>query len=286
MKIATAAIQMRSELGEVDSNVERADNLLRQAHDAGVELAVLPEMFNTGYGFVPDYGPSSEDADGATLRHLAERSRRWGMTIAAGFVERCGSHLYDSLALVEPSGGIHVYRKRNLVFWERFRFYPGRDPLVVKTRFGRVGLAICADMIYKRVWDDYQGRIDLAVVASAWPDFADRHTGRKHWLFGHVGPLSGAIPHSVAASLGIPVIFANQCGETQTMIPILRTRIADRFAGLSSITDGRHGPPLIAGTAEQLLVSEVTLHSVGGRPLCRSTFASVPAASSSGSARS
>ena len=84
------------------------------------------------------------------------------MTIAAGFVERSGRHLYDALALFEPGGGTHIYRKRNLVFWERFRFYPGKDPLVVPTRFGRVGLAICADMIYKRVWADYRGRIDLA----------------------------------------------------------------------------------------------------------------------------
>jgi N-carbamoylputrescine amidase len=286
VKIATAAVQMQSSLGQVDDNLQRADALLREAHEAGVELAVLPEMFNTGYGLVPDYTPIAESADGPTLRHLAERSRRWGMTIAAGFVERSGNHLYDSLAMVEPNGDTHVYRKRNLVFWERFRFFPGREPVVVRTRFGRVGLAICADMIYKRVWADYRGRIDLAVVASAWPDFADRHSGRKHWLFGHVGPLSGAIPFSVAADLGIPVVFANQCGETQTVIPILRTRIKDRFAGLSSITDGRHGPPIVAGTDDQLLISEVTLHPAGGPIACRSTFASVPVASSSVSAHS
>ncbi len=97
-------------------------------------------------------------------------------------------------------------------------------------------------MIYRRVWDDYRGRIDLAVVSAAWPDFANRHTGRRHWLLGHVGPLSNAIPEKVALDLGIPVVFANQCGETQTTIPVLRTTISDQFAGQSSICDGRHGP--------------------------------------------
>ena len=77
-------------------------------------------------------------------------------------------------------------------------------------------------MIYRRVWNDYRGRIDLAVVSAAWPDFADRDTGRRHWLLGHVGPLSTAIPEKVALDLGIPVIFANQCGETHTTIPVLR----------------------------------------------------------------
>ena len=116
------------------------------------------------------------------------------MTIAAGFVERAGRHLYDSLAFCSPDGDLQIYRKRNLVFWERFRFHPGREPLVVTTPFGRIGLAVCADMIYRRVWDDYRDRIDLAVVSAAWPDFACRRTGRRHWLLGHVGPLSACHP--------------------------------------------------------------------------------------------
>jgi N-carbamoylputrescine amidase len=284
VKIVAAAIQMRSEPMNVAANVARADVLLRQAFEAGAELAVLPEMFNTGYGFVADYGPYAEGLDGPTLAHLRGRSRQWRMAIAAGFVEREGRHLYDALAFVTPEGDLQVYRKRNLVFWERFRFYPGRAPLVVQTRFGRIGFAICADMIYRKVWRDYEDRIDLAVVAAAWPDFADRHTGRKHWLFGHVGPLSAAIPEKVAHDLGIPVVFANQCGETRTTIPVIWTQIADRFAGQSSICDGRHGPPVKAGAAEELLLSSITLHPHRGLKTWRSMSPSVPAASSSVSA--
>ena len=63
------------------------------------------------------------------------------------------------------------------MFWERFRFHPGRSPMVVSTPWGRVGFAICADMIYRHVWSDYRDRIDLAVVSAAWPDFADRDSG-------------------------------------------------------------------------------------------------------------
>jgi N-carbamoylputrescine amidase len=284
VKILAAAIQMASEPLTVASNLEKADDLLRKAHAAGVELAVLPEMFNTGYGLLPDYGPSAEGVDGPTLRHLSMRSREWGMAIAGGFVERAGRHLYDSVGFATPDGRVQTYRKRNLVFWERFRFRPGRDPLVVSTSWGRIGFAVCADMIYRRVWDDYKDRIDLAIVAAAWPDFADRDTGRKHWLFGHVGPLSGAIPGKVAKDLGIPVVFSNQCGATQTVIPILGTRISDRFAGLSSLSDGHHGPSIVAGTEEQVLLAPLTVHSPRGPRPCRSTSPSAPVGSSSGSA--
>ncbi len=289
MKLVVASIQMSAEMMAVAENLERADDLLREAHLGGAQLAVLPEMFNTGYGLLPDYGPVGEGLDGPTLSHLRRRSRRWGMAIAAGFVEREGRHLYDSLAFCQPNGQLSVYRKRNLVFWERFRFRPGRAPLIVPTPWGRIGFAVCADMIYRKVWEGYRDQIDLAVVASAWPDFANRDTGRKHWLMGHVGPMSGAIPSRVARDLGIPVIFSNQCGPTHTTIPLLGTwiaeRLPDRFAGSSSICDGLHGPPVVAGTEEEIVLSSVTLHHRGPRPW-HSTSPSAPAARSSASARS
>ena len=207
------------------------------------------------------------------------------MGIVAGFVERDHRHLYDALALCLPDGSIQIYRKRHLVFWERFRFRPGRSPLIVPTPWGRIGLAICADMIYRNVWDDYRGQIDLGVIASAWPEFACRHSGRKHWLFGHLGPLSAEIPVKVARDLGVPVICVNQCGATRTTIPMLGLRLTqqidDRFAGRSSICDGRHTPPVIAGVEAQLVLSEVTVHNPRGLRSCRSMSPSVPAASSS-----
>jgi N-carbamoylputrescine amidase len=283
VKIAVAAIQMPSDYLDVSANLHRADQLLRSAHESRVELAVLPELFNTGYSLCPDYGPYSETDQGPTLTHLRQRSRQWKISIAAGFVEREGRHLYDSLVFCAPDGAMQIYRKRYLVFWERFRFNPGRTPTIVVTPWGRVGLAICADMIYRKVWNDYRGRIDLAVVSAAWPNFADRESGRRHWLLGHVGPLSGSIPPKVASDLGIPVIFANQCGETRTTIPVLGTRIKDRFAGQSSICDGRHGAPVRALHDTAVLISPVTLHQRGMKSW-HSTSPSVPAASSCKSA--
>jgi len=286
VKIVVAAVQMPSDHLDVSANLDRADDLLRAARDRGVELAVLPELFNTGYSLCPDYGPYSETAQGPTLSHLSRRSREWKLAIAGGFVERQGRHLYDSLVFCAPDGTLQIYRKRNLVFWERFRFHPGRLPLIVSTPWGRVGFAICADMIYRKVWNDYRGRIDLAVVSAAWPNFADRESGRRHWLFGHVGALSGAIPAKVAMDLGVPVIFANQCGETRTSIPVLGTQIKDRFAGQSSICDGRHGPPVRADREQELLVAPITLHHQRGMKSWRSMFPSVPAACFSESALS
>ena len=257
-----------------------------KARDAGAELAVLPELFNTGYSLCPDFGPYSETAEGPTLSYLRQRSRQWRMGIAAGFVERCGRHLYDSLAFCTPDGELHIYRKRNLVFWERFRFHPGRAPLVVSTPFGRVGFAVCADMIYRRVWDDYRDRIDLAVVSAAWPDFANRETGRRHWLLGHVGPLSGAIPAKVADDLGIPVVFANQCGETRTTDPRAPDHDSRPVRRPEQHLRRPARPPRACRAGDRGSVAPITLHPKRGMKSWRSTSHSAPAASSSGSALS
>ena len=73
MKIVVAAVQMPSEVLDVSANLDRADDLLRTARDSSVELAVLPELFNTGYSLCPDFGPYSETAEGPTLCHLREQ---------------------------------------------------------------------------------------------------------------------------------------------------------------------------------------------------------------------
>ena len=278
MRLLAAAIQMPATPLRVAENLDRADALLLRAYQAGAELAVLPEMFNTGYGLMPCYADVAEGLDGPSLKHLSQRSRIWGLTIAAGFVEREGHHLYDSVACCQPGGRVDIYRKRHLVFWEPYRFRAGKAPLVVATPFGRLGFAVCADMIYRRVWEEYRDRIDLAVIASAWPDFADRETGRKNWLFGKVGPMAGEIPSRVAKDLGVPVIFANQCGPTQTRIPIVGPTIADRFCGRSAICDGRHGEPTLAGTEEEVVLAPVTIHPARGPVPCRSTSRSARAA--------
>ena len=141
--IIAAAVQMPSDLLQVKSNLARADGLLMVAHQAGADLAVLPEMFNTGYGLLTVYDRYAEPVDGPTMMHLRRRSREWGMVIAAGFVERDGPSIYNAMGLCLPDGSISVYRKRHLALWERSQFQPGREPLVVTTRWGRVGLAIC-----------------------------------------------------------------------------------------------------------------------------------------------
>ena len=82
-------------------------------------------------------------------------------------------------------------------------------------------------MIYRKVWADYRGRIDLAMVARPGPTSPTGRPGGSTGCSGTSGRSRGRSLQG-GVDLGIPVVFANQCGVTQTVIPILNTRITDR----------------------------------------------------------
>ena len=93
--------------------------------------------------------------------------------------------------------------------------------------------------------------------------------------------MAAAIPGQVARDLGIPVIFSNQVGTTDTFVPILRTRIPDRFAGQSSVSDGRHATSVVAGPDAQVVLAPITIHPTPGPRSWRSTSLSAPVVSCS-----
>ena len=68
------------------------------------------------------------------------------------------------------------------------------------------------------------------------------------------------------------------------IIPFL-ARLADRFAGQSSVCDGRHGPPARAGVDEEVVLSSVTVHPQRGLKSWHTMSPSAPAESFSGSAQ-
>ena len=244
MKLTAAAIQMLRAVSTTPGQPDRADRLLRRAHEAGAELAVLPEMFNTGYGLCPDYRPLRRDPRRARRSGTSARSRQWDMTIAAGFVEQEGMHVYDSLALVTPDGaGPRLPQAPPGLLGAVRGSVRAASPLVVATPWGRVGFAICADMIYRKVWHGYRDRIDLAIIAAAWPDFADRETGREALAARPRRPALGVDSRPGCPGPGNPGGLRQPVRRDDGRAFRSSARIADRFAGQSSVCDGRHGPP-------------------------------------------
>lgn len=168
-----ACLQFEPVFGEPKTNIDRAIGMLEEAHQAGARLAVLPELFDTGYVFQSRdeaFALASDAADSPTLARLAETASAMTMHVVAGFSERDGERLFNSAAVIGPDGLLGVYRKNHLWAEEALYFEPGdRGFPVFTTRLGRIAPLICYDGWFGESWRRCGlAGADIACVPTNW----------------------------------------------------------------------------------------------------------------------
>lgn len=134
-------------------NSEKNLDLLREniRKTDSLDVLVLPELALTGYTFEDSeeaYSLSEEIGDkltGELIRIAGENS----ITMAVGFLEREGKHLYNTSVLVNGEGIIGVYRKVHLFREEKSVFKSGNMGFpVFSVGDIKVGLLVCFDWIF------------------------------------------------------------------------------------------------------------------------------------------
>ena len=144
-----ACCQLVPAFGDLAANRELTARAITDAANAGASVVVLPELVSSGYVFESreEARACAETADGETVTLWAELAARHQAVIVGGFAETAGGELFNSAALVDPSGPRAVYRKAHLWDRERLWFTPGSDaPPVIGTPFGRIAVMICYDL--------------------------------------------------------------------------------------------------------------------------------------------
>tara|TARA_Y100001934_G_C12366221_1_gene783616 strand:+ start:1567 stop:2379 length:813 start_codon:yes stop_codon:yes gene_type:complete len=139
---------MISQQGEIGANVAKALDYCDQAAKKGVEMLCLPECASTGFEWLGDRDAAAkvyaEPVPGPMVEVFAEKARATGMYIIFGVVERPrnSKKIYNTAFLVGPEEG-YIGRHRK-VHAEKV-FAPGAEAPVFDTRYGKVGIFICAD---------------------------------------------------------------------------------------------------------------------------------------------
>jgi hypothetical protein len=232
-RIQAAAIQMDAGLAPTGERLRRAERLVLRAARAGADLVVLPELFNTGYGYTPANYRRAEPSDGRTVTWLRETAARTGVHLAGSLMVVDGRQIFNRLLLVAPDGRTWHYDKRYPWGWERAYFRGGRGITVAQTGLGAIGLLLCWDVAHRALWRAYAGQVDMMVISSCPPDMANPIF---HFLggetatladFGRVGRgmqgtgrlLFGEMVNQQAAWLGVPVVQTVGTGHLRTPIP-------------------------------------------------------------------
>ncbi len=150
--LKVAVIQTHPVFGKREENLSAALDFI----PGGCDLAVLPELFCTGYQFTSKAearGMAENlaiDPDkGSACLALGDFAAASGTTIVAGLAEIDGDRLFNSSVLFRPDGSREVYRKVHLFMDEKSIFTPGDLGFPVFEACGTtIGMMICFDWIF------------------------------------------------------------------------------------------------------------------------------------------
>ena len=149
--IRVAAVQFEHAAGDKAANFAKIEAFAAQGAMRKVAIVAFPECCITGYWFLRNlsreglWALAEEIPDGPSTRRLLELSRRHGMTIGAGLVERTADgRMFNSYVVAMPDGQWRRHRK--IQAFESEHISSGAEYTVFDTPHGcRVGVLICYD---------------------------------------------------------------------------------------------------------------------------------------------
>lgn len=171
MVVRLACVQEDVVFCDPSANALAAVAHLERLAAEGVQIAVFPEAFLTGYCFASAAEVCAVSASDAVFAGLQDAVHRLGMVAVVGFAERSGSEMFNSAAILEGGAPMRVFRKLHLPCMGLDRFVsPGSSLGLFETRFGRLGVLICYDMRPPEATRSLalQGA-DIVILPTNWP---------------------------------------------------------------------------------------------------------------------
>lgn len=149
-----ACVQCNVSFGEPLANAGFAFAELERLSQEGVDLAIFPEAFLTGYCVCSEQEAdaiaiiAAPEDDRSPLGKIRLASEQWNITAVVGFAERSreGDRRYNSAVLFERGQPPRIYRKSHLPCLGLDKFVtPGDGLPVFDTKVGKIGILICFD---------------------------------------------------------------------------------------------------------------------------------------------
>ena len=216
MPITVAATQMACSW-DIQSNVEKAINLIHKSADLGAQIILLQELFETPYYCIDTknehFDLAKKLSDQPTIKKMQTIAKEREVVLPISFFEKSGLVYFNSIVIIDADGSIiGHYRKSHIpdfpLYEEKFYFSPGDTGFrVFDTKFAKIGIGICWDQ-----WFPEAARVmalmgaELLLYPTAIGSELDKPDldSKNHWqntMRGH------------AAANIIPVIASNRIGK-------------------------------------------------------------------------
>ena len=233
MKVA--AIQHDIVWEDRDVNFARLAPQIAAAAGAGARIALLAEMFSTGFSLDVDRiaeregGPSEEFLRGQAVAH--------GLWVggSAPVLHEGDDRPRNTFLLAGPDGELHRYDKIHPFSYAREdeHYQAGSDLVTVEIEGVRVSLFVCYDLRFADTFWELAPSTDCYVVPANWPE-----ARRDHWR---------ALLVARAIENQAYVVGVNRVGEGDGLV----------YSGDSAIIDPLGERIATGSLTEALLVAEI-----------------------------
>jgi NAD+ synthase len=211
-KLAIAVAQLNSTVGDIASNVEKAQRARAAAAAQGADLVAFPELFIAGYP--PEdlvLKPAFQAACRSAVEALARETASAGPALLLGTPWFDNGKLYNAVALLDGGAITALRYKVDLpnygVFDEKRVFVPGPMPGPVNFRGVRLGLPICED-----IW----GSEVVECLAETGAEMLVVPNGSPYWR--QKGDVRLNIAVARVTEQGLPTVYVNQVGGQDELV--------------------------------------------------------------------
>jgi predicted amidohydrolase len=168
--VRAALIQMDITWEDPAANHERAGRLVAQARTAGADLAVLPEMFATGFSM--NASRIAQPPAGPTEQWLRRTARALAIHLIAGVAETASPLPVNNALLVSPEGDVKRYSKIHpfTLVGEEKHFDGGDGVVTWEVSGARFTPLVCYDLRFPEPFRLAAAGTDAYAVIANWPD--------------------------------------------------------------------------------------------------------------------
>ena len=174
-KLRISLVQSDIVWENIDANLNHTGDLLEELRGK-TDVAVLPEMFSTGFTVFPEN--LAETTDERTITTIKKYAGDFDFAIAGSFIAKENGKFYNRAFLITPSGEAHYCDKRHLfsISGENRYFTRGDKRLIVNYKEWKICLMVCYDLRFPVWCRNVDNAYDILIFTANWP-----HSRRPIW---------------------------------------------------------------------------------------------------------
>ncbi len=225
-----AVVQPALALGEVERNLVRMEDLIRDAQrEHGADVIVVPEGLTGPNVYARPLRSAPRPVDGQPMQMLRRLARELDCVLAGGFLAVRARHAYGTFVLAEPNGAVHLHDKDIPTAWEQHFYRGGDDRGVTRCEALDCTVGLMSGWEWARFRTAARVRdagARLVLGGMCWPSMplswgpgpVRRWVAREHSIW---RAQAAALPGQVARLTGAPVAHAAHVGAVTGETPLM-----------------------------------------------------------------